>query len=97
MGKASKALRDFIKDIPDSKLEGFPESITKLYADQNFCLDMQGKTTTGKYNLQIQVNRETKISTLQPFDSKTVAGPVLAKGTESASEIRANLIAKMRM
>ncbi|KAG0133079.1 hypothetical protein HOY82DRAFT_483136 [Tuber indicum] len=42
MGKASKALRDFINSIPHSKLEGFPESITKLYTDRNFRLDMQG-------------------------------------------------------
>lgn len=42
-----KILRDFIDSIPDSKLEGFPDSQTTLYKDVDLRLDMQG--VRGKY------------------------------------------------
>ncbi|KAI1425279.1 hypothetical protein F5Y12DRAFT_714322 [Xylaria sp. FL1777] len=79
MGKASKQLKIFIANIPDDKLKSFPSVAGTIYKDQNFRLDMQG-LTTGKpqsYNLQIQVNKETSISTLKKVAPTTVAGPVL--------------------
>jgi len=42
MGKASKALKEFINGIPDSKLTGLPSSGGTIYKDTNFRLDMQG-------------------------------------------------------
>ncbi|CAZ82270.1 unnamed protein product [Tuber melanosporum] len=97
MGKANKALRDFINDIPDSKLTGFPESGGTIYSDRDFRLDMQCKTSNGGYNLQIQINKGTTITSLRSSAPRTVAGPVLATGTESASVIRANFIALMKI
>ncbi|KAG0636532.1 hypothetical protein HOY80DRAFT_1054184 [Tuber brumale] len=97
MGKGPEALRDFINDIPDSKLTRFPESRGKIYSDRDFRLDMQCKTTNGEYNLQIQTNRGTTITSLRSSAPRTVAGPVLATGTESASVIRPNFIARMKI
>ncbi|KAG0632899.1 hypothetical protein HOY80DRAFT_897391, partial [Tuber brumale] len=94
-GQAKKSLRDFINEIPNSKLTGFRESTGMIYSDRNFRLDMQGKTTDGRYNLQVQINGGTTISTLQGFAAETVAGPVLATGTESAGTIRAGLLDTM--
>jgi hypothetical protein len=42
MGKAKKSLTDFIKNIPDSKLTGFTESIDTIYSTNDYRLDMQG-------------------------------------------------------
>lgn len=41
-----------------------------------------------RHNLQIQVNRQTSISTLKKLAPKTVAGPVLAVGDEAPQTIR---------
>ena len=75
MGKANKALFDFIDDIPDEKLTGdFGGEGGTIYSDRDFRLDMQGMTTGGKaYNLQIQVNKGTTISTLKKFAPKTAS------------------------
>ncbi|KAH7305447.1 hypothetical protein B0I35DRAFT_443806 [Stachybotrys elegans] len=72
-----KLLRDFIDEIPDSKLQGLPNSQTTLYRDQNFRLDMQGMTSSGQWNLQIQVNNRPKASSLREYAPDTVSGPVL--------------------
>lgn len=43
MGRGRKnILQDFIDEIPDSKLEGFPDTETTLYKDDNLRIDMQG-------------------------------------------------------
>jgi hypothetical protein len=42
MGKASKALKDFIDDIPDSDLEALPTTPGTIHSDIDFRLDMQG-------------------------------------------------------
>jgi len=42
MGKATKALKAFIDDIPDSDLEALPTSGGTIYSDDDFRLDMQG-------------------------------------------------------
>lgn len=42
MGKATKALKEFIESIPDSKLTGFPAAAGTIYKTTEFRLDMQG-------------------------------------------------------
>lgn len=42
MGKATKALKAFIEDIPDAKLTGFPTVGGTIYKTTEFRLDMQG-------------------------------------------------------
>lgn len=48
-----------------------------------------------KYNLQIQVNYQTTITTLEKVAPDTVAGPVLATGDETAEDIRKALLDKV--
>ncbi|MCJ1468751.1 hypothetical protein MMC07_007381 [Pseudocyphellaria aurata] len=44
-----------------------------IYNDDNFRLDMQGMTTSSKeFNLQVQVNKQTKIPTLKHARGATV-------------------------
>ncbi|KAM0414694.1 hypothetical protein ACHAPT_013456 [Fusarium lateritium] len=66
MGKASKALKEFIESIPDGKINGFMNREHTLYKDVNYRLDNQGLTTgEPKFNnLKVQVNRETTLGTL---------------------------------
>lgn len=42
MGKARKALENFIDEIPKAKLTGFPSSAGTIYRNEDFRLDMQG-------------------------------------------------------
>ena len=42
MGKAKKALTEFIDAIPDAKLTGFPGSAGTIWEDPDFRFDMQG-------------------------------------------------------
>jgi hypothetical protein len=37
-----KALKTFIEEIPESKLENFPSAPRTLYDDDDFRLDLQG-------------------------------------------------------
>jgi len=75
---AKSQLKSFIDNIPAIRLENFPPSAASnpIYSDMNFRLDMQGITSTGEFNLQVQVNRQTKIKSLQVANGQTVAGPV---------------------
>ena len=41
MGKNTKRAEDFIDEIPDSKLTGFPTSGGTIYKNTDFLLDMQ--------------------------------------------------------
>ena len=41
MGKLTKRLREFIDEVPDGKLEGFPPEDGELYKDQDFFLTMK--------------------------------------------------------
>lgn len=41
MGKAKNELKEFIENIPDAKLTGFPSSETTVYKTRNLRLDMQ--------------------------------------------------------
>ncbi|RSL71773.1 hypothetical protein CEP53_001349 [Fusarium sp. AF-6] len=72
MGKAGKALRNFILSIPDDKINGFTDGEHTLYKDANYRLDNQGLTTGDpqRYSLQVQV---TTLSTLKREVGKTVA------------------------
>ena len=45
MGKATKALKEFIESIPDSKLVGFSAGAGTIYKTTEFRLDMQGVST----------------------------------------------------
>lgn len=42
MGKATKALKAFIDEIPDSVLEALPTTGGTIHTDDDFRLDMQG-------------------------------------------------------
>ncbi|KAI8627876.1 hypothetical protein F5Y19DRAFT_477048 [Xylariaceae sp. FL1651] len=79
MGKVKNSLEKFIGNIPDSKLCAFPTIPRKIHTDANYRLDMQGMTSAEpqKHNLQIQVNKDTPITTLAKAAPLTVAGPVL--------------------
>jgi len=46
MGKATKALKEFIETIPDSKLVGFSAGAGTIYKTTEFRLDMQGVRDT---------------------------------------------------
>ncbi|KAF5963800.1 hypothetical protein FBULB1_13168 [Fusarium bulbicola] len=97
MGKASKELKGFINEIPDSSLNALPSNPGTIRKTTDFRLDMQGMTTDGKHNLQVQVNNGTTISTLKKVAPKTVAGPALvpSDGSWTAADIRAELLAKI--
>ncbi|KAI1177569.1 hypothetical protein F4777DRAFT_541438 [Nemania sp. FL0916] len=99
MGKANKALRAFIDGIPNSKLESLSTNPGKIHSDDDFRLDMQGMTSDKppKHNLQIQINNETRISTLKKLAPKTVAGPVLVDPgkTPDPAKIKSDLKAKI--
>jgi hypothetical protein len=41
VGKSKQAILDFIDDIPDEKLEGFPDYEKKLCENENCHIDMQ--------------------------------------------------------
>ncbi|KAF7955396.1 uncharacterized protein EAE97_000655 [Botrytis byssoidea] len=91
MGKNTKRAEDFIDDIPDSTLTGFPTSGGTIYKDADFRLDMQGMTTGDpkKHNLQVQV---TKVTTLKKAAPKTVASLlVLQDDPPSAETIKKEL------
>ncbi|KAI9695720.1 MAG: hypothetical protein M1836_006086 [Candelina mexicana] len=80
--KHRAAYEDFIDNLGD-KILGFQgmTQINRVAKDRNFRFDMQGlttKDTCGKqyYNLQIQVQNESSITTLRKLAPKT-AGRVL--------------------
>ncbi|KAF6822781.1 hypothetical protein CPLU01_11821 [Colletotrichum plurivorum] len=89
-----RALKSFIDEIPEAKLENFPGFQQTLHRDENFRLDMQGMTSNDEWNLQIQV-----ITSLNELAPDTVAGPVLVSKTASltADQIRAAFKASSRI
>ena len=95
MVKNKNALNNFIDDIPASKLTGLPKIFCTIYKEKSLRLDWQGLTTGSKrYNLLIQVNKETEIPKY-----KNVAPRLVAKaeppvsGTEwTAEEVRKELV-----
>ncbi|KAM4054418.1 hypothetical protein HRG_012463 [Hirsutella rhossiliensis] len=100
MGKASKALKTFIEGIPDNKLQDITDGEHTIFKDTDFRLDMQGKTSGDpqSYNLQVQINNETTISTLKKEKGKTVSTALVPiDGTWSPQEIRNKLISSMKL
>ncbi|CAL1709018.1 unnamed protein product [Somion occarium] len=75
MGKADKAFKTFVNNIPNDKLTSLPDATQTLYRDVDFRLDMQGMTADKppRHNLQVQINNSTTISTLKKQAPKTVS------------------------
>ncbi|VDB91477.1 unnamed protein product [Peniophora sp. CBMAI 1063] len=100
MGRASKALDEFIESIPDSKLKPTSTNAGTLYKDKDFRLDMQGMTSDKpqKYNLQVQINKETKITSLKNLQgSGTTVAEYQANAGDSAAIIRSKLLADNKL
>ncbi|KAJ4359048.1 hypothetical protein N0V95_002510 [Ascochyta clinopodiicola] len=101
-GKNGKAMRRFIDEIPDSKLEGGFKHGTVHTDHRNFRLDNQGLTTVKngevqKYNLQMQVNFNPVMTSLEPMAPDTVATVLVPVYPPifSAAEIKAMLLADL--
>ncbi|RPA96348.1 hypothetical protein L873DRAFT_1791690 [Choiromyces venosus 120613-1] len=79
MGVVKNSLIEFIENIPDGKLTGFPMWRGHIWYDNNYRLDMQGMTSgvNKKHNMQIQANRGSRASSIAKLAPRTVAGPVL--------------------
>ncbi|CAF9921434.1 MAG: hypothetical protein ALECFALPRED_001797 [Alectoria fallacina] len=95
MGKAKNELKDFIANIPNAKLTGFPSSETTIYKTSNLRFDMQTVTTKDPrcYNLQVQINKHLTITSLKRFAGEALSialVPVKGKAWTPA-EIRAEL------
>ncbi|KAJ9148452.1 hypothetical protein NKR23_g4933 [Pleurostoma richardsiae] len=75
MGKASNAIIKFIIEIPDEKLVNIsePNPAYTLWKTLDFRLDVQNRTSGDPtfYNIQVQVNKGTSISTLKKMDQKS--------------------------
>lgn len=99
VSKGRQDLFDFIDKIPEGKLMGFRNSTGLVYSDRDFRLDMQGLTTSDKsYNLQIQANKGTKITTLKKVAPKTVSHVIVPADAEwTADELRAKFKAASRI
>lgn len=46
MGKGTKAVKDFIDGIPDSKLEALPTKAGTIHSNNDLRLDMQGVSSS---------------------------------------------------
>ncbi|KAI4595646.1 hypothetical protein KJ359_006635 [Pestalotiopsis sp. 9143b] len=103
MGKATDAIKAFIQDIPDEKLVGFsdPNPTYTVYNDKDFRLDVQNMVA-GKppqFNIQVQINAGTSISTLKKMSKKSKnRGTTVAKalipsdGSFTAADVRNALL-----
>lgn len=95
MGKAKNELEEFIANIPDSKLTGFPSIETTVYKTRNFRLDMQTVTTKDPrcYNLHVQINRGTLITSLKRFAGKSLSIALVPVKEDAwmPAEVRAEL------
>ncbi|KAK8076917.1 hypothetical protein PG996_003087 [Apiospora saccharicola] len=100
MGKNTKRVKEFIESIPDSKLAGFSKNTGLIYKDNDFRLDMQGMTTGNpqKHNLQVQINKETTVTSLKKAAPATVAmAHVPDDESMTPQQIRDALIADIRV
>ncbi|KAF2864365.1 hypothetical protein K470DRAFT_267223 [Piedraia hortae CBS 480.64] len=100
--RAGKALREFIDNFPDDKLTYLPEQGT-VFKNQDYRLDVQGLADEGKsYNVQVQINSGTKISTISRIvkskkSATTVAMVLVPKdGSMEPDEIRKKLLLSTR-
>ncbi|KAN0123204.1 hypothetical protein V8E52_003157 [Russula decolorans] len=80
-----KALKTFIEEIPESKLENFPSAPRTLYDDDDFRLDLQGLTKSA-YNLQIQANKGSGNTSVRKAAPQSVAGVLKAFSSEASAE-----------
>jgi hypothetical protein len=92
-----KLIKQWIQDIPDSKLVGGMADGESVYYDKYMRLDSQrnfkGPDGLMYYNLQVQINRECPDSTLKKIAPKSVAICICPVENEwSAAQIKASLI-----
>ncbi|KAK5938761.1 hypothetical protein PMZ80_008953 [Knufia obscura] len=105
MPKYAKALKEFIEDLPDSKLTGLPtKPNTNIVKDKQtkwgFRLDMQCMTSgePKRHNLQVQLNNENKWgSATNKIKGMSVTDAVLVPYDDpwDPETIRQALLAKM--
>ncbi|KAF7297639.1 hypothetical protein MKEN_01387000 [Mycena kentingensis (nom. inval.)] len=104
MVSARKALENFINGIDAEKLANLGKTGT-IASDDNFRLDMQNITSNNEYNLQVQVNKNPKLTSLKRSGNKskkagtTVAGPTLVPvgAPWGAAQIKAALVATNKL
>ncbi|RTE85291.1 hypothetical protein BHE90_000039 [Fusarium euwallaceae] len=75
-------IHNFIDNIPDDKLENAISNTKVLLKDDNFHLDMQGKTSDGQLNLQIQCVKQPATKSLKKWAKQTVSGPAFVAKDE---------------
>ncbi|KAF8465939.1 hypothetical protein BDZ91DRAFT_725987 [Kalaharituber pfeilii] len=84
--KAKRALEEFLRDIPDAKLQSpFGTDQRTIYDSrcQNFRFDMQGVTAGGTaWNLQIQANFEAPIRAVREWAPRSVCKVILPYNSE---------------
>ncbi|KAG4435591.1 hypothetical protein IFR05_008937 [Cadophora sp. M221] len=98
MGKNTKKVAAFIESIPNAKLEGLTRLGGTIFKDTDFRLDMQGMTTgrPRMHNLQVQINRETTITSLKKAAPQTVASLLVEEENPGTpAEIKQGLIASI--
>lgn len=100
MGAADKFIQQWIDDIPNSKLEGGLRTSGQVHSDIDARLDAQGlvRKPDGSYsiNLQLQLNRGIRISTLKKFAPVSFAWcEVPENGGGTAAMIKQNLRASV--
>lgn len=67
MGKATKALKEFIDDIPDSKLTGFSTASGTIHKTTEFRLDMQGVRNSTRFGSDLDRCAKPALVTLILF------------------------------
>ncbi|RMJ16608.1 hypothetical protein CDV36_003735 [Fusarium kuroshium] len=82
MPSRKQVLCNFIDSIPDHKLENAISNTKVLTQDGNFHLDMQGKTTNGQLNLQIQCVKRPETKSFNEWSTETVSGPAFVATDE---------------
>lgn len=80
-----KLLNWFIEDLSDQTLEKVRNHPGTVIEDGNFHLDVQGKTTNGQLNLQIQVDAHPRKTSLREWATQTVSGPAFLAVDEAMS------------
>ena len=96
MGKITKRVKEFIENIPNSKLDGLPStggkpqtftSTCKVYVSPINILSKfmtQSQMTSGdpkQHNSQVQINKQTKVTSLKKAAPQTVATLLVLKET----------------
>ncbi|PMD17942.1 hypothetical protein NA56DRAFT_707350 [Hyaloscypha hepaticicola] len=80
------------KQIANDKLRSLPGNAGTIHFNKNFRLDMQGLTTKYRFwNLQIQINKETTLTSLKTLSGTTIA-TVICPQQFDAKELKAMFI-----